>query len=412
MFCVLLAGCAARASAYSVLTHEAIVDGAWDTSIRPLLLARYPGATPAQLLDAHAYAYGGCIIQDMGYYPFGSGLFSNLTHYVRTGDFVLNLIRESQSLEEYAFALGALAHYASDTNGHPIAVNRAVPIMYPKERRKFGSVMTYAEDKPAHLKTEFGFDVLQVARGNYAPKAYHDFIGFEVARGALARGFEDTYGLKLSDIFFSLDLALGTYRRTVSTIIPEATRVAWASRHDEIMKASPRMTRRRFLYNLSRASYEKEWGREYKRPGLGARIIACIVRVVPKIGPFRALAFKLPDQQTALMFEDSFNLTLERYRGLLRAAGAGDLRLPNLDFDTGQVAHAGEYPLADEAYEELLGHLSGRDLASVPADLRADILRFFESAGPYSGPKKKEGQWHKTMLALDKLKALAARPTS
>jgi hypothetical protein len=114
---------------YTVLTHEAIIDSVWDTSIRKLLLKRFPDATPEELEQAHAYAYGGCIIQDMGYYPFSSRFFSDLTHYVRTGDFIAALIRESQDVNEYAFALGALEHYAADTEGHRIATNRAVPIL-------------------------------------------------------------------------------------------------------------------------------------------------------------------------------------------------------------------------------------------------------------------------------------------
>ena len=168
--------CAPSCSGYSVLTHEAIIDAAWKDSIVPVLLKRFPNATPEQLLQAHAYAYGGAIIQDMGYYPFGNAFFSDLTHYVRSGDFVLALIEESRDLNEYAFALGALAHYAADASGHPIATNRAVPMMYPKLARKYGPVVTYEDQPSAHAKVEFGYDVDQVAEGSYAPKAYHDFI--------------------------------------------------------------------------------------------------------------------------------------------------------------------------------------------------------------------------------------------
>ena len=74
--------------AYAVLSHEAIIDSAWDANIRPLLLKRFPNATPEEMKEAHGYAYGGVIIQDMGYYPHGSKFFSDLTHYVRSGDFV------------------------------------------------------------------------------------------------------------------------------------------------------------------------------------------------------------------------------------------------------------------------------------------------------------------------------------
>src|ERR1700743_121964 len=101
---------APQCAGYSVLAHEAIIDAAWKDGIVPLLLSRFPYATPEELLEAHSYAYGGAIIQDLGYYPFGSKFFSDLTHYVRSGDFVLALLRDAQDLNEYAFALGAAAH--------------------------------------------------------------------------------------------------------------------------------------------------------------------------------------------------------------------------------------------------------------------------------------------------------------
>src|SRR5260370_31344174 len=212
LFALLVAGLrvAAEASAYSVLTHEAIIDAAWKDNLQPLLLKRFPNASPDDLRKAHAYAYGGAIVEDMGYYPFGSRFFSDLTHYVRSGDFVLALIEESKNLNEYAFALGVLSHYAADTSGHQLATNRAVAIMYPGLAKKYGPVVTY-EDKPsAHMKVEYGFDVDQVAEGNYAPKAYHDIIGFEVSKPVLERAFARTYSLDMSSAFFRGDLAIGS----------------------------------------------------------------------------------------------------------------------------------------------------------------------------------------------------------
>src|SRR5580704_15304809 len=203
----------ANSDAYSVLSHEAVVDSAWDDAIKPLLLKRFPDSTPEELKEAHSYAYGGSVIQDLGYYPFGSHFFSDLVHYVRTGDFVQALMRDSSTLDEYAFALGALAHYAADNEGHRLAVNRSVPLLFPKLRRKYGDVVTYDESPSAHLKTEFGFDVVQIARGRYGSDAYHDYIGFQVSKELLDRAFMETYSLDLKSIFTDYDLALGTYRR-------------------------------------------------------------------------------------------------------------------------------------------------------------------------------------------------------
>jgi hypothetical protein len=377
------------AQGYAVLTHEAIVDSAWDRSIKPLLLKHYPQATVEELEQAHAYAYGGCIIQDMGYYPFGSKFFSDLVHYVRTGDFVQNLLADAQNLNEYAFAVGALSHYAADNDGHPIAVNRAVGIQYPKLRARFGDVVTYADNPQAHLKTEFGFDVVEVAQGNFATKRYHDFIGFAVPQELLERAFQDTYSLELKSQFASLDLALGTYRRIVSTIIPEATKVAWSLKKDEIVKARPGITKRQFLYNIQRSSYEQEWGRTYSRPSPFARFLAFLFRIVPKVGPFKSLSITPPTQQTEAMFMESFNKTEARYQTLLQQLYAGELQLPNMDFDTGAPTHPGEYSLADYTYGKLVCDLTGHNSTPVSPALASNISAFYNEPPPAGGPGAK-----------------------
>lgn len=345
-----------------------------------MIRGKFPGITEEQLMQAHAYAYGGAIIQDMGYYPFSSKLFSDLVHYVRAGDFVAALLRDAGDPNEYAFALGSLAHYASDNNGHPIAVNHAVPMLYPKLRLKYGDPMTYEDNPAAHLKTEFGFDVLEVARGSYAPKSYHDFIGFQVSKPLLERAFEETYSIPLKSVFKSLDLALGTFRSTVGGLIPEMTRAAWNAKKDEIKKATPGTTRRKFVYNLSRASYEKEWGHSYERPGLGARILACLIRVLPKIGPLKAFAFRVPTAPAEKLFMQSFNQTLAQYRTMLQASRANGFTLPERNLDTGEPVHEGSYRLADRTYQELLEKLADSTTA-VPPDLRKSLLAFYQNGG-------------------------------
>src|SRR5215472_3386339 len=292
---VILLGLAQPVRGYSVLTHEAIIDTLWIDRIQPVLLMRFPNASEEQLREAHAYAYGGCLIQDLGYYPFGSHFFSDLAHYVRSADFVIALLDESRDLNEYAFALGAVAHYGADVDGHSIAVNRAVPLLYPKLRRKFGNEVTYADNPQAHLRTEFGFDVLQVARGHYAPAAYHDFVGFKVSKDLLDGAFQKTYGLTLKDLFRTLDLALGTYRFSVSTLLPKVTKAAWHLKKKELEQQQPTMSRKHFLYNLDRASFEKEWGTDYEHhPGFGTLLLAWVIRVMPKFGPFKGLGFRVP----------------------------------------------------------------------------------------------------------------------
>ncbi len=377
---------APAASAYSVLTHEAIVDSLWDTTFKPLLLKRFPASTPDDLVAAHAYAYGGSIIQDMGYYPFGSKFFSDLVHYVRSGDFVVNMLKDSEDLNEYAFALGTLAHYGADNTGHPQAVNVVEPMLYHKVRRKYGDRVTYEDNPTDHLRTEFGFDVLEVARGNYAPQSYHDLIGFKVAKPLLERGFEDTYSVPLKDIFKDLDLALGTYRHSVSGLLPEMTRAAWAQKKDEIRKEHPSATERTFTYNISRASYEKEWDGKYRKPGIGARILAFFLRIIPKIGPFRTLAFKIPPPRGETIFMKSFDDTLSRVRSYTAEVRAGGLALPDTNFDTGQLTEQGAYRMADDAYAKLLRTYADKNLH--PSDaMRANIVAFYRDPSLITDPK-------------------------
>jgi hypothetical protein len=395
---------------YSVLTHEAIVDSLWDTSIQKLLLQRFPAATPEELEKAHAYVYGGCIIQDMGYYPFASHLFTDLTHYVRSGDFILALIRESQDVNEYGFALGALAHYAADNNGHRIATNLAVPILYPKLRSKFGKVVTYWDHPASHLRTEFGFDVLQIAQGRYAPARYHAFIGFEVSKPVLERAFLDTYSLELKDIFGNLDLALGSFRYSVGSVIPGMTRVAWQLKGDQVIKEAPGTTRQKFLFNLSRANYEKEWGTMYHRPGFGTRLMAWVLRIVPKFGPFKSLAFRRPTPEVEKMFMASFNATVDNYRSLLANAGAGRLNLPNENFDVGEPTVAGKYLGADETYDQLLSKLAERKFAGISPELRGNILDYYsDRKAPNSATTKKAAaKWEKLTAQVEQLRATGA----
>ena len=394
--------------AYSVLTHEAIIDTAWDRDIKPLLMARFPQATETELRSAHGSAYAGCIVQDMGYYPFGNKFFSDLVHYLRSGDFVTNLISEAQTLDEYAFALGGLAHYAADTQGHKIAVNHAVPLAYPKLEHKFGQEVTYEEDPAAHLKVEFSFDVLQVARGDYAPQAYHDFIGFNVQKEVLKRAFRDTYSLELTDIFKDLDTGLESYRHIVSGTIPHATRVAWRLKKDDLTKRRPGVTRRAFIYNLSRASYRKEWDGKYRREAPGSVVLAFVIRILPKIGPLRALSFRAPSAQTEGLFEDSFDRTLTEYRRLLRDVREQKLALANIDLDTGDPTRPAEYMLADKAYAKLATDLAEKPPDMVDPKLRENILSYYRNLDLPFATKKKHKDWQRTLAAVQKLKEQAA----
>ena len=390
---------------YSVLTHEAIIDAAWKDSIVPLLQKRFPNVTPEELLQAHAYVYGGAIIQDLGYYPFGSRFFSDLTHYVRSGDFIIALIEESRDLNEYAFALGALAHYAADTSGHPLATNLSVAMMYPKLAKKYGPVITYEDNSTAHAQVEFAFDVDQVAEGNYAPKAYHDFIGFEVSKAVLERAFVKTYSIEISSVFRSVDLAIESYRHAVSTVIPRTTKVAWHLKRGQIQNSDPSETRKKFVYNISSSGYRKDWGGVYETPGFFARLKAFFLRLLPKVGPLSALGFHPPTPAVEQLYMHSFNETLDHYRRLLLAQQQDRLQLPNANFDTGEMTEPGTYRLMDKSYAELLGRMNDKQASDA---LRQNILDFYADLGKPFATKKNSKEWENLLRELETLKATSA----
>jgi len=380
LFFLIMLAFPADLQAYSVFAHETLVDAAWESSILPLLRRRFPDAAPEDILNAHAFAYGGSILQDLGYYPHGSHEYSDLVHYVRSGDFIVALIRDSRDIGEYAFALGALAHYSADREGHSVAVNKAVPVLYPHLREKYGDLVTYEDDPVAHVKTEFGFDVVEVAKHRFAPDAYRNFIGFKMAKELLQRAFAETYSIPLDSMFPNLDRAIGSFRYDVHSLIPTAVKVAWALKQKEIQQDIPGMTRKKYLYNLSRAGYEKEWGKDYDKPGRGAKALAFMVRLLPKVGPLRVLSLRTPTPETEQMFEASFNVALQHYRNLLQSLQEGKLDLRNINLDTGGITAPGKYFMSDGAYARLLSRLTSTGSDPISPELRADILGYFVGA--------------------------------
>ena len=369
------------AAAYSVLAHEAMIDAAWETHLAPLLAQRFPGTPPDALQKARAFAYGGSLIQDLGYYPFGSAFFTNLVHYVLSGAFVESLIRESTDVNELAFALGALAHYTSDNLGHPNATNRAVPILFPDVRADVGPEALYADSPKSHVMTEFAFDVLQIARGTFKSDVYQDLIGFEVAAPVLERAFLATYGMELESVFGDVDLAIGTYRWAASQVVPDVTRVAWEQKRDDILAANPGATQDTVVYAVTRRQFEERFGTTYRKPGFFARLVLAIFRVLPKIGPFKPLAFEPLTPETERMFLDSFDASVAAYRTSLAAVGAGPLMLGDLDLDSGEPPAPGRNSLADETYIELLEELERMPLTLATGILRAEIGAYVSGLG-------------------------------
>ena len=389
----------------SVLSHEAIIDASWDVKLKPVLSIRYPRATPDELKTAHAFAYGGSIIQDLGYYPHGSKEFSNLAHYVRTGDFVCALLSESHDLNEFAFALGALSHYVSDSDVHRFATNPGEAMLYPKLRQRFGNVVTYEKDPAAHLKTEFGFDVLEIAKGNFAPQAYHHFIGFYVAKPLLMRAFENTYGLAITDVFKDFDRSVESYRRAVSKTIPAATRVAWAQRKGDIEQSAPGMTRNRFIYVMSRSSYERNWGKQYDWPSLGDQTIAVLLRLVPLIGPLRVFQFRMPTAPVEKLFMRSFDRSVQQYQAKLQNVSDSRLLLENINYDTGQVSVPGAYKLESDTYDYWLNQLAEKRRQTVTTEIKENLLHYYRDLDMPLPTEKSNKERARLLAEVEQLKS-------
>lgn len=369
-------------TAYSVLTHEEIIDLAWRDSIRPLLLAKFPKATDHELVVAHAYAYGGSAVQDMGYYPFGKVFFSNLTHYVRTGDFVAHLLNDARTLDEYAFAIGALSHYLGDSIGHSEAVNLATAQEFPKLKAKYGESVTYGESPHSHIRTEFAFDVEELAQRSFAPSAYQEYIGFRVPRKFLREVFIETYGIDISEVLGRARPDLKSYRTSVRTFIP-AFAAAEVVLHKKKFPPPPDTEQARiFAKRVNKTNYQRHWKRTYKGPGFKAHLLAILVFIVPKIGAASDLAIKIPNDQTNEWYLSSVNHTVDRFREILRQllAEADPLQLANLDLDTGDRVRYGEYALSDKTYNELLAHLTSKPRGAVPTELKQDMLEFYHGS--------------------------------
>ncbi len=398
-----------KTEAYSVTSHQAIIDVVWEPSIKPAIRKRFPNAREEEINRGQAYAYGGAIIQDLGYYPYGSPFFSDLTHYIRSGDFILAMLRDSRDVYEYSFALGAMAHYAADNNGHRVGVNRAVPLLYPKLKKKYGDTVSYEDDKLAHIKTEFGFDVLEVAKERFAPESYHDYIGFEVAPRVLEQAFQETYGLDLKKVLGDETKVLNSYRHAVGDLLPKATLIAWDLKKDEIQKDEPGITKQKFLYNLKRANFEKEWGKDYLKPKFSDKVLAFIYKILPKFGPLKVLQFKTPTPETERMFEASFNETLDQYRKLLNEEReTGKPGLVNGNFDLGEVSGPGKYKLSDTTHAKLLDKLADQKFAGMTPEIRAELLDYFSASDTPFAMKKDKKVWAKVQTELEELKRAPA----
>lgn len=370
-----------KCRALGVFSHEAIIDAAWDNSLVPLLKKSYPGTTAEELKVAHAYAYGGAVAPDMGYYPRGSKLFTDLVHYVRSGDMVNALLKEASTLNKLAFALGFLSHYEADHYGHQLATNLTVPILYPKMKQRHGSNVTYADDALSHMRMEFGFDVLQLATGNYASQSFREYIGFKVDTAVLSRAFTSVYGLDIYAVHNQhFNRSVETFRFVVANVLPLVTRQAWATKKNVIKAADSTATARRFNYKMRQRVYNKNFGTGYKRPGTFSTIFSYFVRILPKIGPLAPLKFKVPGAEEEHLFVQSFDTILVNFKQQVNKMYKAPPDMQDINCDTGLPTSLCNYSLADETYTALLLQWYKKGLYAMPVAMKTDVLKFYAGA--------------------------------
>jgi hypothetical protein len=403
------------APCYSVLTHEELIDLAWKDSIRPLLLARFPQATEAQLREAHAYAYGGSAIQDMGYYPFGKPLFSDLTHYARTGDFINCLFQNARTIDELAFAIGALSHYLGDNIGHSRAINPATAIAFPKLERKFGPSVTYDQSPHSHIRTEFAFDIGQLTDRAFAPPPYLQYIGLRVPRKFLERAFRDTYGLDTHEILGRTHAALRSYRTSVRSFIPAFAEAEVVLHHNRFPPNPNDQAYKIFSERVSRTNYDRHWSHRYSGPGVKAHLLAVLVFIIPKVGAASDLAIKIPTPETEEWYLTSMNQTVDSYHEILtklKTSADHPLALENLDLDTGKLTTPGTYPLTDATYAKLLERLTSRPGRTVSRELKQNIENFYADPNAPITTKKDKQAWERVIAQLKVLGQMKVAPDS
>ena len=391
---------------YSVQTHQELIDLAWKQSIRPILLKKYPALTEAQLQEAHAYAYGGCAIQDFGYYPFGNKFFSDLTHYVRSGDFVLSLLHNAQTSDELAFAIGSLSHYIGDAIGHSTVVNLSVPIEFPKLQRTYGPVVNYAEDPHAHVQTEFAFDINQLSKLRFAPSAYTKFVGLEVPLPLLQKAFFETYGLKLPDIIGTKQTSIRVYRYAVRRFLPNIARAETILHKKNFPADVPSPDFDLFTKDLVQASTDNNWEAYRKRPGVRSHLYAGFLFILPKFGALKMLSIKGPNEHTEDLYIKSVNRSIAGLRRVLTNFDTIDRYIANRDLDTGFVVKPGGYRLADQTYAKLLEMITEHPDNVVPLQLKHDLTDYYADPAAPIITKKDPEKWAQVQANLKTLETM------
>lgn len=396
--------------AYSFQTHEQLIDLNWKRTILPFLKQHFPRATDAELERAHAFAYGGCAIQDLGYYPFSHQFFSNLVHYVRSADFVRSLFHHARNADELAFAVGALSHYLGDSYGHSQAINRAVASEFPALAKKYGSAVIYEENPHAHVRTEFAFDINELSKHRMAPSAYLRHVGLRVPSALLAKAFFETYGLDFERVLGRRRGVIRSYRFAVRSFLPRIAYAETLLHKNGFPPDEPTQAFQLFEQHLAEADFHQSWD-EYRRgASLRTHLLAWTIRIAPKVGPLSLLAIRGPSAQTHELYVESLNASTAALQQELAEFDSPARSQPNRDLDTGEKVQPGKYRLTDETYAKLLAAITRQPSREIPAGLKQSVLNYYADAAPPAGARKNRERWEQVEQQLVALKAMHVLP--
>jgi hypothetical protein len=372
------------------------------------------------------------VIQDLGYYPFGDSFFSDLTHYVRSGDFVLALFRNAHNANELAFAVGAESHYIGDSIGHSQATNRAVALQFPKLAARYGTSVNYAEGRHQHVQVEFAFDIDQISKHRVAPLGYLRHIGFRVPTHQLALAFYETYGV--TDDFAAgaqHKFNLKEYQAATRKFIPRVAYAVTLMRRGHEVAEPDTADAKEIERESAEAATLDDWAAYRKRAGFETHLIAGVLWVLPKVGPLAMVAVKGPSQAAEADYMHSLVSATSVLRDRLAfftPTEAGQARpasvaastdplgprdtqhpLPNRDLDTGQVVKPGGYLLTDQTYAELLHRLTRDPSHPIPPGIKSDVQAYYSDPDAPITTKRHRREWETVQADL---KTLGAMPTS
>jgi hypothetical protein len=394
--------------AYSILTHEQLIDLLWSSDILPMLHTRFPDARPEDLRLARKYAYGGALLADAGYYPKGEPYTANLTHYVLAGDFVTNLFRNATDVYELAFAVGALTHYVGDTIGHSTATNPSVAIAFPNLVKPGGTqigtdglpeaIVTYEDGEAQYKQVEVGFDINSLNHKRFIPKKIMDRIGFDVPLQQFTYAFYQTYGLQVDFTHTDSSLNLHAYAGDAKGVITEGI-YAIASKHKKDGPDESSIAELpEFQAMIANAEAEGHWNKYKRAGGFESKAMIVVLGVDPAIPIARV---EMPITTTQRMYIRSVLQSVKLLKQILKTPVAPTERfiplwpsdqsnssptsLPNFNLDTGHLEPSRAYRLTDDAYFDLLGRIVANPTWPIPPSTKTAIQTYFSDSD--TGPK-------------------------